>query len=82
MKKFKLILRIIVSPIVFFVTFGALTIFIGPLALLLGVPTIIMKLLGVHQEESYEDLLIFSSVWLWVPFINTFSFIKKAKFIC
>lgn len=85
MKTIQLILRIIVSPIVFLFSFALMTVFPGPIALFLGLGGLLMYLFGMEDDkfikEEWKDYVIMTTIWFWYPFYNTYLFIVKAEFL-
>lgn len=81
MKIIQLIFRILLSPLIFLISLGAMVLFPGTMALLLGGILIIGKLLGIKIEEDWESLIVISTIIIWFPIVNTYTWITKAKFI-
>lgn len=81
MKTIQLILRIILSPIVFFISFGAINLFPGPFLFMMSIIQIVSKLLGIKVDEDWDELILFLFVWIIYPYENTKSFIIHSKFI-
>lgn len=81
MKKLQLILRIIVSPIIFMISLGMMILFPGFLLFGMGIGQIIFKSLGGDVDDSYKDLLFVTFIGIIFPFINTYSWIMEAKML-
>ena len=77
MKTIQLIFRILLSPLIFFISLWAMIIFPGTLSLLL----IIAKALGVNIDDDWNDLITMTTLIFWCPIVNTYTWITKAKFI-
>lgn len=77
MKTIQLIFRILLSPLIFFISLWAMIIFPGTLSLLL----IIAKALGVNINDDWEDLITMTTLIFWFPILNTYTWITEAKFL-
>ena len=69
MKTIQLIFRILLSPLIFFISLWAMIIFPGTLSLLL----IIAKALGVNINDDWEDLITMTTLIFWFPILNTYT---------
>jgi len=81
MKIIQLILRILLSPIVFLISLGIMIIFPGTICLIIGLILSIGKSLGMNIEDDWEDLITMSTLIIWFPILNTYIWITEAKFI-
>ena len=77
-------IRIILSPLIFFVAFGAMLLFPGPIGLLMGLPILIatqLKPITVYFTEEdrkmeTKDCLMVSTILFWYPFHAVYIWIK------
>lgn len=81
MKIVQLILRIILSPIVFILVCFSFALVLGPLMLILGIGVLFGRLLGCGSFiDSLEDDVIFAAtIIFWYPFYITKQFISNSK---
>jgi hypothetical protein len=76
MNKIRFALRIIFCPLVFFIWFGSMTLFFGPLGLILGTGKLIGYLF--HSPREHDDIkedLMFTFVWITFPVLGTRNFL-------
>jgi len=76
----QLIFRIILSPIILFMSFFVMCI-PGPICLGSGIINITLKLLGIKIDDKYSELLLMTFIWIYYLIINTKNFIINAEFI-
>lgn len=81
MKTMQLIFRILLSPLIFFISLWAMIIFPGTLSLLMGTLLIIAKTLGVNIDDDWKSLITMTTLIFWYPILNTYTWITKAKFL-
>lgn len=81
MKIIQLILRILLSPIVFLISLGIMIIFPGTICLIIGLILSIGKSLGMNIEDDWDTLITMTTSIIWFPFVNSFTWIKEAKFL-
>lgn len=68
------IARIILSPLIYLIWFGAMSLFLGELCLLMGLGSgLYMFLMGKKIELEHWG---FTFVWIVGPYIETLNFIK------
>ena len=82
MNKIRKILRIIFCPLIFVLWVAAMTLFFGPICLMLGVGKFIGYIFKSPGE--YDDLkedLIFTFIWITGPIYGTIQFLKTGE-IC
>lgn len=81
MKTIQLIFRILLSPLIFFISLLAMIIFPGTLSLLMGTLLMIAKALEVNIDDDWNDLITMTTLIIWFPILNTYIWITEAKFI-
>ena len=74
-------LRIIISPIVFLISMGAMIIFPGVICFLLGASVIIGKFLQGKTNEVGKKDWFMTFLIITFPILNTLRFIKDGTFI-
>lgn len=81
MKIIQLILRILISPLIFGLSALVMLVFPGTIMLFVGGIQLIYKLLGGSVEDDYLHIFQMTTAIFWFPFMNTYFWIKDAKFI-
>jgi len=81
MKIIQLIFRILFNPLVFLISLRIMIIFPGTICLIIGLILSIGKFLGMNIEDDWDTLIIMTTLIIWFPFVNSFTWIKEAKFL-
>ena len=81
MKKIQLLFRILLSPVIFLLSLGIMIIFPGTICLIFGLVLSIGKILGVNIDDDWDTLITMTTLIIWFPFVNSFTWIKEAKFL-
>lgn len=75
------VIRIILSPIVFLISLGAMILFPGIICLGLGLMHIIGKTLQNKYSEVDKSDWFFTFILITFPIMNTYQFIKNGNFL-
>jgi hypothetical protein len=76
MNKIKFALRIIFCPLVFFLWVGAMTLFLGPLCLMLGIGNLSGYLFrNPSEHDDIKEDLMFTFAWIIFPILGTRNFL-------
>lgn len=80
MKNYK-IFRILTAPFLFLMYFGGLTLFLGPLCLMLGIKQCLSKLIGYQEDEEWDELLFFTFGWVAMPWVVAREYILTGEIL-
>lgn len=77
----KKIFRIVLAPLVFVVTLGAISLFAGPACMIFGPISLVISLLTPdnNDKEDPKEMLLMSTLWIWYPFMSVYTWVQEGK---